>query len=96
MSVNSTTPHNYPQPALSPSLIELQNGFLSRLIAALAPGWEFAGASYGNHCYYILMPEDIILEIGNDINEENSSFIIYDSRKGKPTRIPMEVNNELV
>ena len=54
------------------------------------------GASYGNYCYYILMPDNIILWEDNDPHEINSSFIIYDSRQGQPTRIPMESNNELV
>jgi hypothetical protein len=54
------------------------------------------GASYGDNCYYILMPDNIILYELTDPHEENASAIIYDSRRGIPERIPIEENNELV
>jgi hypothetical protein len=59
---------------------------------------RFNGGSYGNLCYYILIPNDIILYENIDVHEVNSYYIIYDSRKGVPTRIPIEEedSNELV
>ena len=54
------------------------------------------GASYGDYCYYILIPDEIILYDFVDVHEENASGIVYDSRKGRPTRIPIGENNELV
>lgn len=48
-------------------------------------------SDYGGYCYYVLLPDDIVLETFHDLGVNDIAMAyVYDANKGQPTCIEIE------
>jgi hypothetical protein len=64
--------------------------FVSETRPLSSSGETYGG--YGDHCYYVLMPQDIILTEFHDIGVNDLAMAyVYDANKGQPELIEIEL-----
>ena len=76
-----------------------KNGIRWIFVSTNVPlGGDFSsniGAVYGDHCYYVFMPDAAIIDIINDVGVNDTAYAyLYDSRVGNPEMVPIPESQE--